>query len=119
MEEKCKLKSEKIWEIQKKGKLNSEKDTFQLTFLPYFPYHFTIFFNNFHTLSIFNLLFSVFSISFHYSTCLPKYSVTQLSHVKFVSRTNLCLQVLIGQFYTVLFHWCKRNAEEGIYFHIF
>jgi hypothetical protein len=33
-----------------------------------------------------------------------KYSVTQLSHVKFMSRTNLCLQVLIGWFYTVISH---------------
>ena len=46
------------------------------------------------------------------SDILPKYSVTQLSHVNFVSRTNLCLQVLTGWFYTVLSHWCKRNAKE-------
>jgi hypothetical protein len=53
--------------------------SFQLTFLPYCPYHFTIFFCIFHIISHFNLLFfhifhiisqfsSVFSISFHYSS---------------------------------------------------
>jgi hypothetical protein len=46
------------------------------------------------------------------SDILPKYSVTQLSHVKFVSRTNLCLQVLIGWLYTVLSHWCERTLPS-------
>jgi hypothetical protein len=60
---KDKLKSEKIWEIWKESKLNSEKiwkiqysvyppppylfSLYSLSFhyfLPYFPYHFTIFF---------------------------------------------------------------------------
>ena len=43
----------------------------QLTFLPYFPYLFTIqhtFFHIFHIFSLFNLLSSIFSLSFHYST---------------------------------------------------
>ena len=46
------------------------------------------------------------------SDLLPIYSVTQLSHVKLGSRTNLCLQVLIGWFYTVLSHWCKRTLPS-------
>jgi hypothetical protein len=29
-----------------------------------------------------------------------------------VSRRNLCLQVLIGWFYTVLSHWCKRTLPS-------
>jgi hypothetical protein len=29
-----------------------------------------------------------------------------------VSRRNLCLQVLIGWFYTVLSHWCKRTLSS-------
>jgi hypothetical protein len=57
---KGKLKCEMIWKICKTGKSNR-----------YFRYHFIIqliFFHNFHILSLFSLLSSLFSISFHYST---------------------------------------------------
>jgi hypothetical protein len=65
-------------------------------------------------------LFMLFSSGTHISCSvlaltsdiLPKYSITQLSHVTFVSRTNLCLQVLTGWFYTVLSRWCKRTLPS-------
>jgi hypothetical protein len=44
---KSQLKSEKIWKLWKKGKL--------ITFLPYFPSYFTIFFSSFQFFSLFNL----------------------------------------------------------------
>jgi hypothetical protein len=82
--------SDKIWIICKKGKLKSEKickiwrKGFNVLFSHNFPYHFTIFFcifhifslfnllffHNFHIFSLFNLPFSIFCISFHFSTCL-------------------------------------------------
>jgi hypothetical protein len=76
--------------------------SFQLTFLPYCPYHFTIFFCIFHIISHFNLLFfhifhiisqfsSVFSISFHYS-----------SHVSSI----IFIFFLIISFYSLHFKRC-------------
>jgi hypothetical protein len=56
-------KCDKIWKVWKKN--NPYLITIRLAFLPYFPYHFTIFF---HIVPIFSPFSSVFSISFHYST---------------------------------------------------
>ena len=51
--------------------------TIQPTFLPYFPYLFTISLLFSHIISLFNLAFSIFFISFHYSTYFsPVFSIS-------------------------------------------